>query len=72
MKIREIINIPVQNILPFNQLAILPTCNIPQKNVLRSTYIVYSIDKWIITAVAHRQPIAAEEYDVDIMKPKSI
>lgn len=35
------------------------------------THVVYSIDKRIVTAVAHRQPVATEKHDVDVSKPKN-
>jgi len=40
------------------------------KIIINSTYVVYSVDKWVITAVAHCQPITTEEYDVYVTKPK--
>lgn len=36
-----------------------------------STHVVYSINKRIVTAVAHCQPVATKEYDVDVTKPKN-
>jgi len=35
------------------------------------TYVVYAVNKRIVTAVAHCQPVATEEYDIDITKPKN-
>lgn len=35
------------------------------------THVVYSIDKWIVTTVAHCEPVTTEEYNVDITKPKN-
>lgn len=39
---------------------------------MESTYIVYSIDKRVVTAIAHCQPVTTEEDDIDIMKPKTM
>lgn len=36
-----------------------------------STHVVYSIDERVVTAVAHCQPVATEEHDVDVTKPKT-
>lgn len=30
------------------------------------TYVVYGINKWIVTAIAHGKPIETEPYDVDV------
>lgn len=38
--------------------------------IINSTYVVYSVDKWVVAAVAHCQPVTTEEYDVYVTKPK--
>ena len=39
---------------------------LPKQLLDRSTYAVNSIDEGIVTTVAHGQPMAAEEDDVDV------
>lgn len=38
-------------------------------NITKHTYVVNSINKWIVARITHCQPIAAEEYNVDIAIP---
>jgi len=35
-----------------------------------STHVIYSIDEWIVTAVAHCKPVTAKEHNVYIAKSK--
>lgn len=35
------------------------------------THVVYPVDKRVVTAVAHRQPVATEEHDVDVTEPRT-
>lgn len=35
------------------------------------THVVYGIDKWIVTAITHSEPVETEPYDVDIRIPES-
>jgi len=37
---------------------------------MNGTYVVYSIDKWVVTAVAHCQPVTTKEHDVYVTEPK--
>lgn len=34
-----------------------------------ATHIVYSVNERIVTTVAHREPVTAEEYYVDVSVP---
>lgn len=37
---------------------------------LTYTYVVNGINKWIVTAVAHGEPVETEPYDVNVRVPK--
>lgn len=34
-----------------------------------TTYVIYSVDEWIIAAITHCEPVTAEPYDIDVVVP---
>jgi len=50
-------------------------CNLNQddsKLIFIRTYVVDAINKWIVTAIRHGEPITAKEYDIYVSIPDNM
>ncbi len=54
----------VLNMIPACQKAVIYECKYAVQK--QSTYAVDAVDEWVVAAVAHGEPVADEEDDVDV------